>query len=280
MFSNLGVNVDPLNGAGSPSVADLASFGWIRLVARPDAQVTNYIADARQAGIRVVAVLASQSFPAGTPIDQMASTYANDFEADCWQLGNEPDAGWSPTASPEAQSAAVRQQFHGSSWCMDPPDFAALVETCASAIRNVRPTATIVTAGLTSGSAIYLLRAGSLPVDGVAVHPYGQHPDPFTHGPDSPEWAGLPGNFGFVGDLLGSYGAFGFPLWVTEVGVSTTQATSELQGRYCEVMMSLLRDRPDVVAAFWFCYSDGMVPEFGLLDGTGAPKPSFDRFPR
>jgi hypothetical protein len=278
MFANLGINLDPKNPAGKPPIADLGRFGWIRVVARRDQEVTDYVNEARQAGIRVLAVLALQSFqsdnPDATEMTEIARAYANQFEADCWQLGNEPDAGWSPTASDEENSAAVRGPHHPSSWCLDPPQFARLVKTCAAAIREVRPTATIITAGLTSGSPEYLARCGQVPVDGVAVHPYGQRPEP-----DRDAWKNLPGNFGFVGNLLGAYGMFGRPLWVTEVGVSTTEASRALQARYCEAMMSLLRDRADVSAGFWFCYSDGMVPEFGLIDKNGAKKPAFSRFP-
>lgn len=278
MFGNLGINLDPKNPAGRPAIADLSRFGWIRVVARRDAAVADYVAQARDAGIRVLAVMARESFPDGdldeATLTDVARAYAKQYEPDAWQLANEPDAGWNPAAGDEENSAAVRGPGHPSSWCMDPPDFAGMVKTCAAAIRSVRPTATIITAGLTSGSPEYLARCGKLPVDGVAVHPYGQRPEPSREA-----WENLPGNFGFVGNLLGSYGIFGLPLWVTEVGVSTTEASRSLQARYCEAMMSLLRDRPDVSAGFWFCYSDGMVPEFGLLDKNGGKKPAFNRFP-
>ena len=288
MFANLGVNVDPKNPAGKPSSAALGPFGWIRLVARwdkdanePDQSIVSYVAEARAAGTRVLLVLARESFRTGTPntseLRAVSRGYGERIDADGYQICNEPDAGWNPSFSTERNSAVKRGPDHPSSWCMDPGDFAETVGICAQAIREARPTAVIVTAGLTSGSAEYLARCGPLPVDGVAIHPYGQRPEP-----DRSAWEELPGNFGFVGNLLDSYRMFGLPLWVSEIGVSSDpeQSTPEFQARYCRAMMSHLRDRNDIVAAIWFCYSDGMVPEFGLLDRHGAPKPAFHTFPQ
>lgn len=33
-----------------------------------------------------------------------------------------------------------------------------------------------------------------------------------------------------------------------------------------------------VPAVLWFCWSDAMVPPFGLVDTAGAPKPSYSSF--
>ena len=33
-----------------------------------------------------------------------------------------------------------------------------------------------------------------------------------------------------------------------------------------------------VPVVFWFCWSDGMVPPFGLLDANGNPKPAYQRY--
>lgn len=285
MASKLGMNVDPGNPSGGPLSGDLARFEWIRLVLRQDPDVINYHVKAREEGLKVVGVLTVNSFPSGDgnpstdEMIQTATSYANQFEVDCWQIGNEPDAGWFPEASDEERSAAFRQEHHPSSWCMEPDAFAHLVTTCANAIKSVKSDAVVVPGGQASGRHEYLQACGSLPVDGVAIHPYGQHPDPNTPGPDSLIWRGLPGNFGFVGGKLDSYRSFGLPLWITEVGVNTIEATQDMQARYCEAVLPLLLAPGDVNAAIWFCWSDGMVKEFGIHQEDGQRKPVFDKFP-
>lgn len=283
MASKLGINVDPKNENGRPSTDELARFGWIRLVLRQDQEVFDYIANARNAGFGVVGVMTVNSFPSGDgnpstdEMIQAATDYANQIEVDCWQIGNEPDAGWAPEQTDEERSAAKRQESHDSSWCMEPADFAHLVTTCSNAIKNVRPNAVVVPGGQAGGRREFLEQCGSLPVDGIAIHPYGQHPDPNTPGPNSPAWVGFPGNFGFVGGKLDSYRIFGLPLWITEVGVNTREATHDMQASYCEAVLPLLLGPEDVNAVIWFCWSDGMVPEFGIHDGSGQRKLVFDK---
>jgi hypothetical protein len=54
------------------------------------------------------------------------------------------------------------------------------------------------------------------------------------------------------------------------------QQVAEFLRRYYHAITTLFRDKVDQL--FWFCYSDGMVPTYGLLDGDGASKPAFGAF--
>jgi len=283
---NFGINLDPLNPPGRPPADQINRFGWARVVARLDSSVGDYIGELQGAGIKVLLVLTSDSFPSATPgsaeTRDRARQLADSFNPDAWQVGNEADGGFDPSGQLD-NSVAARSQRAPSSWCMEPEDLFNLTRRCSEEIRSVQSTATIVTAGMASGSPDWLqmtnLFSSSVHVDGVAVHPYGQRPA--FNGFDA-----TPGNFGFVGNLLDNYRVFGRPLWVTETGLTvnevplpTVEQRERFQADYCLAMMDHLQSRPDVEAGFWFCYSDGMVPEFGLVRADGSPRPAFDAVP-
>ena len=149
------------------------------------------------------------------------------------------------------------------------------------AVKAADPNALIVTAGLASGNPAWLTRViesqgGELDADVVAFHPYGQRPEPdWPH----PDWF-----FGYVGDLLEGYfeAGQGRTLWITEMGSheehlgNDRHQVAEFLRRYYHAMTTEFGDK--VEQLFWFCYSDGMVPTLGLLDGDGHPKPAFHAF--
>jgi hypothetical protein len=121
----------------------------------------------------------------------------------------------------------------------------------------------------------------------------------------------LPGQFGVIDNLLRGYERFDRPLWITEIGVNQSgpqqivgeilakleadrspeevaalQETIEaFQARFCNVMLSHLRDHGDalrVETAFWFCWSDEQNDErFGLVRNrhVSSKKAAFDSFP-
>ena len=78
-----------------------------------------------------------------------------------------------------------------------------------------------------------------------------------------------------MGDLFDAYLAVGLPLWVTEIGANTTDQAwqaGDLEATYQLVEQHYPSTVPRV---FWFCWSDGMVSPFGLLDSGGIPKASY-----
>jgi len=234
-----------------------------------------------EAGIRSLIILTYDTYPdrpASDAPDSDWDRYIEDFARRAGQIAsllspwqpafqawNEPDhpgqLGYHPTLRPEVYGRMLSQ-------------------TC-NAIKAVDPSFLVVTAGLASGNPAWLTRVieslgGDLPADIVAFHPYGQRPDPdWPH----PDWF-----FGYVGDLLNGYYEAGKrrPIWITEMGSqekdlgNSRHQVAEFIRRYYTAMTTRYSDK--VQQLFWFCYSDGMVPTFGLIDEDGNPKPAFDAF--
>ena len=271
------INIDPSNSAGNPSAAQLQAIGaqWVRIEWKAERGYPLYdpvIASYRAAGLRVMLVIDYATVPpkpasnAGAAawqsylpvfnakLRELASHYRDGIDA--WEIWNESDLfaagpGYDPGVPPE--------------------HFGAMLRDAVTTIRaySSRP---VVAGGLASGDAGYLSRAsaaaGGLTVDAIGVHPYQQRaPDNWPN----PTWGA-----GNMSDLFNRYLAFGLPLWVTEIGtIDSAHAADYLQNVY-----QLARDQyaGRVPVVFWFCWSDGMVPPFGLLDGNGAQKPEYFRF--
>ena len=179
-----------------------------------------------------------------------------------FQIWNEPDhpvhPGYAPTLNTDV--------------------FAQMLLRTSNAIRAVDPGLKIIGGGLSSGNAIWLETVIShlnhqIPVDAFAVHPYGQRPEPNW---PSPDWG-----FGYLGDLVWNYRqriGQAIPLWITEAGekyeVNTypdrQEGQAEYLRRFYKTATSHLGDMVEQVA--WFCYADGMVPPFGLVEADGVSK--------
>jgi hypothetical protein len=242
-MANCGVNV-PRDGSASAGMLRSLGATWIRIVAMPDLDLTSYFQELRAHGIRILLVLARES---GGDIGAYARLYGS--LVDCVQPGNEPDH-----VSP-------------SSWTMTQAEFVSL----GKAARQLFPTTPIVTAGLVSGHPSWLDGLDLSWADALAVHPYGKSPDP--------QWPHPGWGTGFMGDLLDGYAAYGKPLLVTELGLSTDQVTPEFQAEYLDRCAGYLNHRADVEAWLWFCLDDErMVPQFGLVRSEGDEKPSADAF--
>jgi len=272
-----GMNVDPMNPAGRPEAQQLLDIGvrWLRIEWKARGGYALYdplIASYRSAGLRVMLILDYTTAEPKPPfnasdatwrsylaafnaaVSELARHYGNGVDA--WQIWNEPDL-FAPVPGYDPGVPAHH--------------FGAMLRDSVTAIRphSSRP---IVTGGLASGDPGYLSRArdavGGLTVDAVGVHPYGQRaPDNWPH----PNWG-----FGNMSALLDRYLAFGFPLWVTEI--NTDQQS--IQADYLENVYALIRDEyPErVPIVFWFCWSDGMVFPFGVVDSAGRPKSSYFRY--
>jgi hypothetical protein len=146
---------------------------------------------------------------------------------------------------------------------MSQAEYADLVHQCVPQIRGVRPNATIITAGLASGNPNWLQACGELHVDGVSIHPYTKRPEASW---PNPTWG-----TGVAGDLLHGYLQYGRDLYVTEYGTDDLAVQDEYYARMYEAISA--RDDTEVVCAF--CYSDNMVPPFGLLTADGVEKASY-----
>lgn len=134
-----------------------------------------------------------------------------------------------------------------SSWHMPPAEFLALVAECSALIRQRCPRAKIVGGGLSSGQSEWLapiVRDLRPLIDAQDCHPYAK---------SSSEAAALLQAYSAVlGDL---------PLVVLE----WNRPRDEIDGFLRMLSQTTL-------AAAFFCWSDGMVDGFGLVDRRGNPK--------
>lgn len=125
-----------------------------------------------------------------------------------------------------------------SSWTMSQAGLSQLLQVGRNVLGQ---DAYIVGAGLVSGNPDWASGADWRPVSALACHPYAKQP-----GSPELDW------------LLGRYAAYGRPLWVTEYHARSIG------------MAAALRDDPRLEAALAFCYSDSMVPGFGLIEDPAA----------
>jgi hypothetical protein len=288
------LNIDPNNPQGNPSGDQLRALS-VEIVRYTyhdssggeglDQQRAGFFSqkaeEYRQAGIRSLIILSYDTLPGKPDWDAPDPAWPDYIERfarragqiaallapfqPAFQIWNEPDHPGQPGYNPQLPEAV----------------YGHMLRRTHDAIKAVDPNALIVTAGLSSGNPAWLTRViesqgGDLHADVVAFHPYGQRPDPdWPH----PDWF-----FGYVGNLLNAYFEAGQrrTLWITEMGSPEQDLggdrlqVAELLRRYYRAMTTRFSDK--VEHLFWFCYSDGMVPTFGLLDQVGNPKPALDAF--
>ncbi|MFQ5612972.1 MAG: N-acetylmuramoyl-L-alanine amidase [Anaerolineae bacterium] len=288
------LNIDPNNPKGNPEAAELGDLGveWVRYTFYDSSdgdqldpgQAQFYrqkAEDYHSAGIGSLVILTYDTYPNRPPFNAGDADWDRYIERfarragqiaqllgpwrAAFQVWNEPDHPDTPDYSP-----TLRENVFG-----------RMLRRTYDAIKAVDPGFPVITAGLAAGDPSWLSRViqsqdGTLPADILAFHPYGQRPDPdWPH----PNWA-----FGYVGDLLNRYYRAGQrkPVWITEMGVKeedldhNRETVAEFLTRYYRAMTTRYSDK--VEQLFWFCYSDGMVPTFGLVDGGGNRKPAYRAF--
>jgi hypothetical protein len=186
-----------------------------------------------------------------------------------YQIFNEQDSG------PDNRSAIG----------IAPEAYAVVLDKAQAAIRQAHPGAVVVIGGLNTGpdNAIRYLRAvqarlgGRLPVDALAVHPYGRFVKTVLF------------NFGSIGRLSDSLRRFqeafpDKPLWITEVGVASD---SPIGPEHYANIAVYIREFVDEIAdnfagtvpvLLWFGWND-LMRNAGILTADGQPKPHiFDAF--
>jgi len=280
-----GINTDPANPNGRPSVQQLQDLGatWVRFTFKDDTagpQPTRFafydgvVQQLNQAGINILMILSYETLP-GKPArdadDATWDAYIDKFATRCrqiaqhygpqvqaYQIWNEPDfLAPSPAYDP----------------CVRPQVFGRLLRAAFTRIKEVSA-ATVVMGGLAAGQPAYLgqVRAatgGVLYVDAVGVHPYGRRP--------TPDWPRPDWGFGVLGDLIRQYAnAAGKPIWITEIGTNDTTVQDPFPRRAFEALNTDLAQQAPYV--FWFCWSDGMVTPFGVVNAAGARKGSYTSF--
>jgi hypothetical protein len=236
------------------------------------------VQELNQAGIGILMILTNETCP-GKPAhdadDAACGAYIIEFAARCrriaehygsqvqaYQIWNEPDF-----LKPSDEYDP----------CMRAEVFGRLLRATFADIKEVS-SATVVMGGLAAGRPGYVGEVaastnGVLYVDAVGVHPYGRRP---TEDWPRPDWG-----FGVLGDLIQQYhAAAGKPIWITEVGTEPDADDASIQGEFPRRALEALNEDLAEVAphVFWFCWSDGMVPPFGLLDADGRPKACYASF--
>ena len=164
-------------------------------------------------------------------------------------------------------------------------DYAIVLDRAQQAIRRAHPGAVVVIGGLNTGpdKAIQYVRNvqaaldGRLPVDALAIHPYGRYVHKILF------------NYGSIGKLSDSLNRFrdafpDKPLWITEIGVANdTPIGSEHYkdiGIYIQEVVDEVADHyADYVdVLIWFGWTD-LMRNAGILTADGRPKPNvFEAF--
>jgi hypothetical protein len=290
------LNIDPNNPRGNPEPAELRDLGveMVRYTFYDNSggdqldpgKAQFYSQKARsfkEVGIDSLVILTYDTYP-NRPAPQASDGEWNNYITrfarragqitqllapwrPAFQVWNEPDhplrEDYAPTLREEVFGRMLRQTY--------------------DTIKAIDPGFLVVTAGLATGNPGWLTTViqslgGTLPADRIAFHPYGQRPEPnWPH----PNWF-----FGYVGNLLENYyrAGRGKSVWITEMGVkeedlnNNRDQVAEFITRYYRTITSRYADK--VQQLFWFCYSDGMVPPFGLVDGGGNRKPAYEAFRR
>jgi hypothetical protein len=239
------------------------------------------IQDYQQAGISSLVILDYQTYPnkpAHNAGDGEWDSYIDRFARRCgqiaqllapwqpaFQIWNEPDHPPKPGYEPTLREAV----------------FGRMMRRAYEAIKAVEANLFVVGGGLSAGNPSWLEEViqsmgGDLPADAIAFHPYGQRPHR--------QWPRSDWGHGYVGELLNNYYRAGGnrPLWITEMGVkeedlkNDKEQAAEFLRRYYRLITNYYSNK--VQQVIWFCYSDGMVPTFGLLDGTGRRKPVYNAY--
>jgi hypothetical protein len=253
-LADLWLNVDP-GGNSIPSALRLMGARGVRVVARPEYNLTPWLAEVREMGMQVLMVIAYESsLGVGLTWEGALSLWKARYGTYVthWQVMNEPDAGWNPTTKQKASVRAASGE-HPSSWCQDP----AVVSGALRVARNVLgPDAYIVGPGLSSGHPEFADLVKWDHTNALSWHPYAKQPG-------SPE----------LEHVMQAYSAraqnMGMDLWCSEYDSRTPGMHLHLASE----------TRLTVAAAF--CHSDIYgVPDFGLLDTDNRAKPSLSEFIR
>jgi hypothetical protein len=241
------------------------------------------------AGVKPVIVVTGHSAPAdvnayASYVGALARQYGSSVAA--WELWNEPDEAiwWGKSGG-------------------DPATYAALLK---ATYPKVHPYAPVFFGGLTGNDYAFLEQVyaagGGGSFDGVATHTDTScsiaSPDSYFRNPD-----GRISQYSFLGlrevhQAMAANGDGGKPIWITELGWSTSTALCDTgmwagqkpggvseadQAKFLSMAWHCLKDYPYVTNALWFNLEDdasgsGPGERFGIFGPNGAAKPSRQAF--
>lgn len=170
-----------------------------------------------------------------------------------------------------------------SSIYVEPKDFAPFLATVSRAIRANDPDAPIIFGGLAAGASeaaayvqgVQQALGGTLPVDAIGIHPYGQWTPNFAQ---KPTWGGW---FGKMDEYMRHLHEAlpGMTFWMTEIGVSEAVNFPAEQypmvQKFMQGVYDLLSTQYAGVAPvlMWFAWSD-VMRQAGIVDSNNTPKGS------
>lgn len=249
-MADIGLNVDR---NGTTPLRDLQSLHatMARIVLMPDMSSLQTVKDYAVAGIRNLGVIARESFvddawkdDAGLRLQLLAYQEQYGPYLTAWQIGNEPDG--------EGES----------SWKMDQASYTRLIRVARETLGNY---VIIISGGLCSGQPQWLENVDLRYVDALAVHPY------LKDAPNDKDIEDLID----IPVLLDAYEPYaqGLPFVITEWGWWGEYSSRGEEEIYDMVQWAAGSKR--IVGFFYFCYSDAMVPPFGLFRADGKSKATY-----
>jgi hypothetical protein len=273
--ASCGMNIDPANPRGFPRGSSLSGVDWVRIEFKdctlPDEPLPQEVIDTynavfdeyRSHGTQILLIIDYLSVgdptnPAnfGQRAAEIASIFGSQIGA--YEIWNEED-------HPRHFPLAVET-------------YAQLLSAAIHGIRGAGDSTPIIVGGLAygdTGSSSYLSRLRRTmsssdwdQIAGIGVHPYGKQP---------PETSlGHTGDLAtFINNVYADGG--GKPLWLTEVGFNS--ADSNQQKEYLEAFFRYANSESKIVTTVWFCWSDGMVAQFGITGFDGVtPENDYDSF--
>jgi len=153
--------------------------------------------------------------------------------------------------------------------------YGSLLSQAYTAIKSADNTVTVVMGGLASGQPQYLkdvitASGGKLPCDAVGLHPYQRRP--------YPQWPSTTWGVGPLWDFVWMYHNVTTPkpIWITEMGTNDSKVQGNFPLQFFNSVNNYLSKY--VPNAFWFCWSDGMVPGYGLLAQNGTAQYSYSSY--
>lgn len=236
----LGLNVDPVHGFTTDEMLE-SKAQFVRFPFWWDTgfDYKTWTDSLRFSGVECMAVLDKRAMAGrGQIVTRMRRLRRMLPNLYYWQIGNEPDG------------------TEESSWHMTKLRFSRHLQAAVKVFAGRHITA----GGLISGDANWLQGVDLRLLDAIAVHPYTQTPDSV-----------LP--------LLDSYSRYNKPIVISEFGGQDGLFNSAHERAvYHTEMMQSMGSHALVGMASVFCYSDKMVPGFGLVDADGNPKESYAAF--
>jgi hypothetical protein len=145
--------------------------------------------------------------------------------------------------------------------------YAYMLKNAARVIKAYNPNIKVVMGGLASGNPQFIRDVKSADptafnqVDAIGFHPYGKSPDGWCV-------TGCPNNlpFGDLAQAVSDYqNAGGLPIWVTEIGQSSTD--QQWQAQYLQRTFTVLT-RVGVPVMTWYKFDDGGDGPWGLVDAN------------